>query len=166
MDDREAFSAFVAGSYRSLVRTAFLLVGDTGHAEDLVQSALMRTLRAWSRLRAPEAATAYTRTTLVRLAGRWRDRRWRGEIPSVTVPDSPDDHDPQSATALDVRAALAALPWQQRAVLVLRYFDDLTEAQTAEALGCSLGTVKSRTNRALTALRATGLLAATEVHDG
>jgi RNA polymerase sigma-70 factor (sigma-E family) len=165
MDDREAFSAFVTGSYRSLVRTAFLLVGDPGHAEDLVQSALIRTMRSWSRLRAPEAATAYTRTTLVRLAGRWRARRWHGEIPSVTVPDSPDA-DPQSATALDVRAALATLPWEQRAVLVLRYFDDLTEADTAQVLGCSLGTVKSRANRALAALRATGLLAATEVHDG
>ena len=163
----EGFSDFVARSYRPLVRTAYLLVGDTGHAEDLVQSALIRTLRSWPKLRATEAATAYTRTTIVRLAGRWRERRWRGELPSAALPDLCDDDGSSASVALDVRAALARLPWAQRAVLVLRYFEDLTEAQTAELLGCSTGTVKSRASRGLATLRETGLLRVqTEVHDG
>ncbi len=87
----DEFSEFVARSYRPLVRTAYLLVGDSGHAEDLVQSALMRTMRSWHRLHAHEAATAYTRVTIVRLAGRWRERRWRGEIPSAALPDLSDE---------------------------------------------------------------------------
>jgi RNA polymerase sigma-70 factor (sigma-E family) len=163
----DEFSEFVARSYRPLVRTAYLLVGDAGHAEDLVQSALMRTMRSWHRLRATEAAMAYTRVTIVRLAGRWRERRWRGEIPSDALPDRSDGAESSAVAALDVRAALARLPWAQRAVLVLRYFEDLTEPQTAELLGCSTGTVKSRASRGLATLRETGLLGnQTEVHDG
>jgi RNA polymerase sigma-70 factor (sigma-E family) len=166
MIESDEFARFVTHGYRPLVRTAFLLVGDAGHAEDLVQSALLRTLRSWDKLQSTDAAFAYTRTTMIRLAGRWRARRWRGEIPSEALPDAPSDNDPHPAT-LDIRAALAQLPWAQRAVLVLRYFDDLTEAQTAQLLGCSAGTVKSRANRGLAALRSSGLLAAAaEARDG
>jgi RNA polymerase sigma-70 factor (sigma-E family) len=163
--DGDAFAQFMSARYPALVRTADLLVGDRGRAEDLVQSALYRTLRAWPRLRAPEAAESYTRTTMVRLAGKWRRRRWTGELPAAdptpgqvtgaggTVPSwrEPD-------ATVDTARALAALTPQQRAVLVLRYFDDLSEARTAEVLGCSVGTVKSRASRALAALRAEGLL--------
>lgn len=155
MSDTE-FTAFVAARYEALARTAYLFTGDRGHAEDLAQSALIKTMRSWDRLADPAAAEAYTRTVMVRLAGRWSRRRWRGEVAVelADVPDSPDD----PATALDVHAALQALPWPQRAVIVLRYFNDLSERETAQVLGCSEGTVKSRAHRAIAALRASALL--------
>jgi RNA polymerase sigma-70 factor (sigma-E family) len=157
----DAFAEFVTAKYASLARTAYLLVGDRGHAEDLVQSALLSTMRAWERLAAPDAAESYTRTTMVRLAGKWARRRWRNEIPS----DFTEDHDAatnDAALALDIQTALKKLPLPQRAVIVLRFFDDLSERETAAALGCSEGTVKSRTSRALARLRASGLLEETE----
>lgn len=155
-----AFSAFVAARYAAMVRTAYLFTGDRGHAEDLVQAALIRTFTAWSRLEAPENAEAYTRTTMVRLAGRARRRRWRGEVASGQVPDE-STLDPMAEVdeAQRVRAALLSLPWAQRAVIVLRFFDDRSEADVAAALGCSVGTVKSRTSRGLAALRSASLLA-------
>jgi RNA polymerase sigma-70 factor (sigma-E family) len=145
----DEFAAFVAARYRALVRTGLLLTGDSGHAEDLTQSALIRTYLAWGRLHDPANAEAYARRTLLRLALRARQRRWTGEIATGRGPNDgagayapswagPDD------LALDVRRALAALPTGQRAVLVLRYLDDLSEADTARLLGISLGTVKSR----------------------
>jgi RNA polymerase sigma-70 factor (sigma-E family) len=154
-----AFSGFVAARYPAMVRTAYLLTGDRGHAEDLVQAALLRTFTSWSRLDAPENAEAYTRTTMIRLAGRAYRRRWRGELSSASIPDLAGA-DPADGVAQEqwVRAALLALPWPQRAVIVLRYFDDRSEADIATALGCSVGTVKSRASRGLEALRAAGLL--------
>lgn len=155
MSRDEDYTAFVALSYRSLVRTAYLLVGDRGHAEDLVQTALVKTYTAWPRLREPERAEAFARTTLVRATLRWRARRWHRELPSAHLPEAagPDD-----AGLIDVRRALATLPSGQRAVLVLRFLDDLSEAQTAHLLGISPGTVKSRTSRALAALRTSEVL--------
>lgn len=168
------FADFVSSRYAALVRSAYLLSGDRGDAEDLVQSALYRTFRVWETLRAVEAAEAYTRTTMVRLAGRWSRRRWRGEVPSSHLMLLADARDPRdrteaSATTLDLYAALGRLPWAQRAVLVLRFFDDLSEAQTAQTLGCTIGTVKSRASRGLASLRSAGLLEKTidtEVRDG
>jgi RNA polymerase sigma-70 factor (sigma-E family) len=157
--DESDFTAFVTARYSALVRTAYLLVGDRGRAEDLVQSALYRCYRRWEQVRAPEAAEAYVRTAMVRLAGRWSRRRWRGEQPSdLSTRDEPARTGPDPDTAIDTARALATLTPAQRAVLVLRYFDDLTEARTAELLGCSIGTVKSRANRGLAALRAAGVL--------
>jgi RNA polymerase sigma-70 factor (sigma-E family) len=153
----DGFSDFVAARYSALARSAYLLVGDRGHAEDLVQTALIKTLAGWHRLRSPSAAEAYTRTTMVRLAGRWSRRRWRGEIPTGQAIDLADA-DGDGDIGLDVHAALATLPWGQRAVLVLRYFDDLSEAETARILRCSSGTVKSRSSRAIARLRACELL--------
>jgi RNA polymerase sigma factor (sigma-70 family) len=102
---------------------------------------------------------------MVRLAGRWAKRRWHGEVPTDAVPEPIDDSD--ASSGIDVRDALTLLPWHHRAVLVLRYFDDLTEVETAAVLGCSTGTVKSRASRALAALRAAGLNdVTTEAHDG
>ena len=156
--DEEAFSAFVAARYPAMVRTAYLLTGDRGHAEDLVQAALLRTFTAWSRLDAPDNAEAYTRTTMVRLASRARRRLWRGEVPAAELPErATGDQMGEVDEAQRVRAALLTLPWQQRTVVVLRFFDDRSEADVAAALGCSVGTVKSRTSRALAALRAGGL---------
>jgi RNA polymerase sigma-70 factor (sigma-E family) len=159
------FAEFVASRYSTLARSAFLLVGDRGSAEDLVQSALVRTFGAWDRLQALEAAESYTRTTMVRLAGRWGRRRWRGEIPAERVTERPDCVDASIAAdgAVDVRVALSRLPLPQRAVLVLRYFDDLSEAETARVLRCSVGTVKSRTSRGLAALRVAGLFDPTKM---
>ena len=156
------FAEFARARYPDLVRTAYLLIGDRGLAEDLVQACLVGTLGAWDRLAAPEVAEAYTRKAMVRLVGRWGRRRWRGEVPTSSLPDS-EQPGPDVAMAMDVRRALARLPWEQRAVLVLRYFDDLNESDIAAALGCSVGTVKSRASRALTALRRDGLLASDEV---
>lgn len=160
----DEFAAFVAARYRALVRTGLLLTGDSGHAEDLTQSALIRTYLAWGRLREPASAEAYARRTLVRLAVRARRRRWRGEVPAgqaepIAGPAAAGDAG-RSDLALDVRRALAALPAGQRAVLVLRYLDDFTEAETARTLGIPPGTVKSRAARGLASLRAAGLLEA------
>jgi RNA polymerase sigma-70 factor (sigma-E family) len=162
----DEFAAFVAAWYRALVQTGLLLSGDTGHAEDLAQSALIKTYLAWGRLRDPANAEAYARRTLVRLALRARQRRWTAEIAAGAAGaagatgaaaaaagwSGPDD------LALDVRRALAALPAGQRAVLVLRYLDDLSEAETAALLNIPLGTVKSRATRGLASLRGAGLL--------
>ncbi|HEY7225582.1 MAG TPA: SigE family RNA polymerase sigma factor [Micromonosporaceae bacterium] len=152
----EAFAEFVAASYPGLVRTAYLLTGDRGHAEDLVQQCLLATYRSWSRVDEPGA---YVRASMARLATRWRSRRWLGEVPTDPVPDARTD-DPVAGVpeALAVRRALGALPAAQRAVLVLRYFDDRSEAEIAEMLHCSVGTVKSRASRALQSLRERGLL--------
>lgn len=158
-DEVGGFHVFVSARYPALVRTALLLTGDRGHAEDLVQDALQRTFLAWRRLDAPANAEAYTRRTMLRLAGRARRRRWRGEVPTAE-PYAGAAPDPAAVVdeAERVREALQRLPWAQRAVLVLRYFDDRSEADVAELLGCSAGTVKSRASRGLAALRAGGLL--------
>lgn len=154
MAEPNGFTVFVAVRYDALVRTAFLFVGDRGHAEDLAQTALLRTYSHWGRLRNQDAAEAYTRKTMARLAGRWSRRRWRGELPSGDLLEH-GAVDPLSASAatLDLYVALGGLPWPQRAVLVLRYFEGLSEAETAAVLRCSPGTVKSRASRARAALR-------------
>ncbi|HEX4190369.1 MAG TPA: SigE family RNA polymerase sigma factor [Marmoricola sp.] len=150
------FDAFVAASSDRLLRTAYLLCGDRGHAEDLVQTALMRTARRWRTAR--ELPEAYARRVLINLAkDRWRQLGRRpAELPLDVAPDRSIEV-PASTSALDredlLRAA-ANLPPGQRAVLVLRYFDDLSVEETAAALGVSPGTVKSQTSRALDNLRA------------
>lgn len=153
------FGEFMSARYASLVRTGYLLTGDRGLAEDLVQSALERTYLSWRRLRERESAEAYTRTTMVRLAVKWRRRRWTGEIPTGELPERAH-HDPTGVAddADQLRRVLLRLPVAQRAVLVLRFYADQSEVETAAALGCSVGTVKSRTNRALRALREAGAL--------
>lgn len=153
----EGFRQFVANSYERLVHSAFLLTGDRGYAEDLVQDALLRVYGRWSSLRAREAAYAYAHTTMVRAAGRWWRRSWHGEVSAGHFGEEPLAVSDVSVS-LDVRRALAGLPWQQRAVVVLRFFDDLTEEDTARRLGCAVGTVKSRTSRALANLRVAGSL--------
>ncbi|MDX6209993.1 MAG: hypothetical protein QOE24_2384 [Frankiales bacterium] len=148
------FAAFVAGSGRRLLRTAVLLTGDHGHAEDLVQTALERTARRWTRLDgAPEA---YARVVLARLAtDRWRRLRSRvGEVSGAPPERTHGDFVGQVVVRQALIGAMLQLTPSQRAVLVLRFFDDLSEAQTAAALGVSAGTVKSTTSRATARLRA------------
>lgn len=137
-----------------LHRTAFLLCGDWHAAEDLVQEAMARTALNWRRVEAAADPDAYVRKILVNeCRSRWR-RRSNRECPSDRLPDvRVDDGADARARRDELITALLALPPRQRATVVLRYFDGLTEAQTAQALGCSQGTVKSQTSRALTALR-------------
>ena len=147
------FTEMVHGCWGSLYRTAYLLVGDHGLAEDLVQTALARTYAAWSKVRSVEAGPAYARTTLVNTASEWfRKRSWRRELPSEHLGDpETTPHDPSLRPT--VLAALDLLAPRQRAVVVLRYYEDLSVAATARALGCSEGTVKSQTFDALAVLR-------------
>jgi RNA polymerase sigma-70 factor (sigma-E family) len=153
------FDDFMRGRYAALVRAASLLTGDRATGEDLVQTALTKTAMRWDRLRDKGAAEAYTRTTMVRLAGRWSRRLWRGEVPTAELPDTAAPDRTARVDALDALGrALGALPHQQRAVLVLRYYEQLSETETAAVLGCSVGTVKSRASRGLAALRGGGHL--------
>jgi len=150
------FESFVAARSTALWRSAYLLTGDAHRAEDLLQTALVKVWRRWDRIERREAVEAYVRAALVSTYTDWWRRRWNGEIPTGELPETP-----VAAGAPEVRrdvlVALAQLPRGQRAVVVLRFFDDLTEAQTAEALGVSVGTVKSQTSRALASLRTSPL---------
>ena len=154
-DDEVAFDAFVGERRASLMRTAFLLTGDQHRAEDLVQAALLEVFRRWPRLRDRVDPVGYARKTVVTThLNLVRRLSWR-EVPVATVPDdgaASDGHD-GTVQRLALRSALLRLPPRMRAVLVLRYFDDLSEQDTAAALGCSQGTVKSSASRGLARLR-------------
>jgi RNA polymerase sigma-70 factor (sigma-E family) len=142
------FEAFVVARRNSLLRTAYLLTGNHHDAEDLVQSALIKVVPKWRRIR--DRPEPYVRQVLARESvSRWRRRRWR-EISSEAIPElTYHDNTDRIALLEDLRA----LSPRQRAVLVLRYFDDLTETDTADALGISVGTVKSYAREALARLR-------------
>jgi RNA polymerase sigma-70 factor (sigma-E family) len=148
----DEFSEFVQGAWPGLYRTAYLLLGDKGLAEDLVQTALAKTYAAWPSVRDVQAAPGFARTTLVNTASAWfRKRSWRNELPTQELPEDGHESDPSTRPA--VLDALAQLPPRQRAVVVLRYYDDLSVAETARVLDCSDGTVKSQTSKALDTLR-------------
>jgi RNA polymerase sigma-70 factor (sigma-E family) len=150
------FDDFVRHRSPVLLRAAYLLTGDQHLAEDLVQSALARTHRSWRRLHDSDNAEAYTRKVMYHLQVAW----WRrGKVAEVLPGELPDrsrggDHAGVSALKLSLRAALLRLSDKQRAVLVLRFFEDRTEAETAEVLGVTVGTVKSQTSKALARMRA------------
>ena len=152
------FTDYVKAREQTLARLAYLLTGDRDAAEDLLQNALAKCYRNWERVRGVEQPDAYVRRIMVNERNsRWRRIVRRKESAGSHVlevhdlPAPPAAVDP--AESLDLWRHVQALPRQQRAVLVLRYYEDLTEAQTAEILGCSLGTVKSHTSRALAAMR-------------
>ncbi|MFL6096967.1 MAG: SigE family RNA polymerase sigma factor [Blastococcus sp.] len=151
--DEAAFEAFVAARSHDLLRTALLLTGDRGHAEDLLQTALVKAYRRWGRIDG-EDPYPYVRRTLVTTGASWRRLRVTQEIVSLPAHDAATP-DPTEAVAERDRmaTALAALPARMRAVLVLRYTEDLSEAATAELLGCSVHTVRSQTVRGLARLR-------------
>lgn len=151
-DDREDFTAFVRAQGPALQRTAYLLTGDWGRAEDLLQTVLLKSLRHWARVRSG-APVAYVRAALAREAASAGRRRWRGEVPTEHLPDTGSDFSSQLDDRADLRLRLLALPPRQRAVIVLRFYEDLTEADTAAALSISVGTVKSQANKALSSLR-------------
>lgn len=149
------FSAYVAARRDAVRRTAYLLCGDWHRADDLTQTAFVKLHGAWDRIRDRGALDAYVRSTLARATVDESRRPWRRERAVDAVPDVPALSDIASTVADRqlVRAALAAVPPRQRAVLVMRYFEGLDVAATAAALKCSEGTVKSQTARGLMALR-------------
>ncbi len=161
------FTAFVDARYASMLRAAILFTGNRHTAEDLLQEALLRTFDSWHRLEVIGAAESYTRTTMVRLLVRDRRRRWSGEVPTEHLPDvDPGEGtrqlDDRVAAVVTVRAALRELPVDQRVVLVLRYYEDLSVAEIARVLGCREGTVKSRASRGMQALRDSSVLSEDE----
>ncbi|HYG93041.1 MAG TPA: SigE family RNA polymerase sigma factor [Nocardioides sp.] len=144
------FSSYVADRRARLVRTAVLLGCPRADAEDVVQTALMRCYRSWRKVRSADHPDAYVHRVLVTTLADARARRWNGELPTEVLPEDVDDSDPTSGIA--VRRALAVMTPEHREVLVLRFYADLSERDTAAALGVAPGTVKSRTSRALQAL--------------
>jgi RNA polymerase sigma-70 factor (sigma-E family) len=152
MADRRDFDEFVVTRSSRLLRTAYLLTRDWALAEDLLQTALAKSWFAWGRL--TDDPEPYVRKILVNTYASWWRRRWRGETPTESLPESSA---PDPTSQIDNRdelwQALGRLPRRQQAVLVLRYFEDLSEAQVADTLGISTGTVKSQTSKALARLR-------------
>jgi len=158
--DEESFRRFAVEHAVRLRRSAYLLCGDWYFAEDLMQQSLIKIYRSWSRVQKDDSLANYGRTVLLRT---WLDekrRPWRrSEQTEAAVPERGDDargpdDSPERLWARDlVHQGLLRLPPRQRAVLVLRYFDDLSVAEAASVMGCSQGTVKSQTARGLDALR-------------
>ena len=159
MADRGGFDEFVGTRSGALLRTAYLLTGDRALAEDLLQTVLAKCWFGWGRIDGPPEP--YVRRALVTTYATGWKRRWRSEYPTGELPDTPV---PVGSVVEDrdvLWRALGALPRRQRAVVVLRYYEDLSEAETAAALGISPGTVKSQASRALAALRRDGDLSRT-----
>ncbi|MEE4546676.1 SigE family RNA polymerase sigma factor [Streptomyces sp. V4-01] len=159
------FEEWVAARGPRLLRVAWLLTGDAHLAEDLLQTVLARIWPKWPRI-AGENPEAYARKALVHTHASWWRRRWRGELPHGELPDRVSTADPFADVDLEqaLAEAIRALPVRQRAVVVLRYFEDLSVAETAEVLRCSEGTVKSQASKALNSLR--GRLPAAVAVDG
>ncbi len=159
MDAREAdYAQFVRSRTHALLRSAYLLTGDQHLAEDLVQEALARTHRAWLRLERPENAEAYARKVMYHAqVSLWRRPRVAEVLPGELDPDraaGADDPAETAAQRVTLRRALLTLSAKQRAVIVLRFFEDRTELEAAQLLGVSVSTVKTQTGRALDRLRA------------
>jgi RNA polymerase sigma-70 factor (sigma-E family) len=153
-DPAGEFSAYVAARQRALVRMAFRLTGDHHAAEDLVQSALARTYLAWGGIRDKSLLDAYVRRAMVNEHTTWWRRPWRRRERSTAVLPEHGAVDQQGFASRDgVLELIATLPPRQRAAVVLRYYEDLSQVETALVLGCSVGTVKSQVSRALATLR-------------
>src|SRR5579859_3233809 len=160
--DAEQFDEFMASRWPGLVRLAFGLTGDRWLAEDLAQTALASAYASWWRVRRADDPDAYVRRILIN-ASKSRFRRHRASEQPPGPPDEVPDAAADPAAAIGERsallAALSALPARQRAVVVLRYWEDLSDTQAAALLGCSASTVRSQAARALAKLRASGALA-------
>ena len=155
MGDLESFHAFVRTHSRALARSAWLLTGDWSSVDDLLQITLERSWQNWQRIENADDDVAYVRRVLINTFLSSRRRRWHDEVPTDEVPETVVGDEAADADVREsVRAAMTALPPGQRAVIVLRYFNDLTEAQTAEVLRCSISTVKSQSAKAFRKLRA------------
>src|ERR1700691_3389926 len=148
------FRDLVQARSNALLRSGWLLTGDWPSAEDLVQTALAAAWPHWADLRRQDAPELYVRKIMVNTFLRWRKRRWNGEIATGRLPETQAyDVFAQVDARQSLLAALDRLPARQRAVVVLRYFADQTESQTADAMGCSVGAVKSHAAKALARLR-------------
>ena len=152
--DEQEFREFVTARWHPLVRSAYLITGDHGHAEDLVQAALEKVHRRWGAIQRRDAPETYVRRAMVNQAISWRRRLRVREVSLTAGHDSaaPDDYKAYEIRD-EVWRALATLPPRMRAALVLRYFDDLSEQETSRAMECSVGSVKSQTSRGLVRLR-------------
>jgi RNA polymerase sigma-70 factor, ECF subfamily len=152
--DEQGFRDFVAARSTALLRTAYLLVGDLGRAEDLLQTAMVKTYLAWPRIRDRTALEGYVRRTMATTATSWWRRHRSRERPTERLPDRPGDDEIAGALARDAMwQHLLSLPAKQRTVLVLRFYEGMAEAEIASAMGVSRGTVKSHGARALASLR-------------
>lgn len=152
--DIAAFAEFASARSGALFRTAYAVVGDHQLAQDLLQESLVKAYVAWPRLRDVSKAEAYVRRTIVTTAISWRRRRSFSERPVEHFPEGrAADQSDRLADQDDLWVHVLALPPKQRAALVLRYYEDLSEADTASLLGCSVGTVKSQVSVALGKLR-------------
>jgi RNA polymerase sigma-70 factor (sigma-E family) len=153
IDDPE-FRDYVTARGRALLRTAYLLTGNLADAEDLVQAALAKTYLAWDRIEDRGALDGYVRRAMVNTHISWWRRRRVQEFPTDELPDQAvADHAGDSDLQETLRRAIDRLPHRMRAAVVLRYYEDMTEAEVAERLGVSLGTVKSTVSRAVAKLR-------------
>jgi RNA polymerase sigma-70 factor (sigma-E family) len=154
VSDAASFEEYVRARSAGLGRVAYLLTGDAHLAEDLVQLTLIRVAGHWERISAARDPDQYVRRVLYTQHVSWWRRVRLEAVPAAELRDVPaEDFTGRLAVGLAVRAALLRLPPRQRAVIVLRYFEDLTEAQTAQALGVAVGTVKSQSRDALARLR-------------
>ena len=155
MTDRDAdFTAYLQARQGTMLRTAYLLSGDRHQAEDLVQTAFAKLYLAWDRVRDRESVDAYVRRILVNEHNSLWRRAWkRNERPTEVLPEAAVVDEYDDGTSSELWTSVQTLPRKARAVLVLRYYEQLTEAETAEVLGISVGTVKSQTSRALATLR-------------
>jgi RNA polymerase sigma-70 factor (sigma-E family) len=153
-EDRAGFTDFVSAEQAALLRLAVLLTGDRGHAEDLVQTALMACYRHWPRIVRYGTPSAYVRRALVTTQISWRRRLSSTEQVMEELPERADTVAEQDEDE-ELRDALRDLPARMRAAVVLRYFEDLSEKRTAELMGCSPSTVNTQTARGLERLRAT-----------
>lgn len=152
--DDPGFCDYVAERSRSLLRTAFVLTGNRADAEDLVQAALAKTYQAWDRIEDRGALDGYVRRAMVNTHISWWRRRRVEEYPTDMIPDQVvADHSVASDQYETLRRAVDRLPLRMRTAVVLRYFEDMTEAEIAGVLGVSLGTVKSTVSRAVAKLR-------------
>ncbi|MEV1331815.1 SigE family RNA polymerase sigma factor [Micromonospora costi] len=153
--DVEGYREYVAARLEPLRRTAYLLCGDWHTADDLASTALVKLLRHWRRVSTMDNPDAWVRRTLLRVWLDERRRPWRREAAWSEVPDRPGTGGATEGAAdrLTILGLLAELPPRRRAVLVLRYFCDLSVEETARELGCTTGTVKSQSARAIETLR-------------
>lgn len=148
------FNEFVVSRGRALLHAAYLLTGNLADAEDLVQSALAKTYQAWHRIEDRKALDGYVRRAMVNTHISWWRRRKVDEYPTDDIPDQPvADTSASSEIHEPLRRAIDRLPQRMRAAVVLRFFEDMTEAEVADVLGVSQGTVKSTVSRAVAKLR-------------
>jgi RNA polymerase sigma-70 factor (sigma-E family) len=152
--DDLSFRDYVHARSRALLRTAYMLTGNRADAEDLVQAALAKTYLAWDRIEDRGAVDGYVRRAMVNTHISWWRRRRIEEFPTDEIPDQAiADHSVSNDMQESLRHAIDRLPQRMRAAVMLRYYEDMTEAEVAEVLGVSLGTVKSTVSRAVAKLR-------------